>query len=134
MRGIIREWFLYLLSLYVLDYVFSFIFIANRSVLIAAGTSLFLLNTIGRPILKILWLPINIVTLGLFSWVINIVVILIVIYLVPGFRITALDTQAIQIGRLFVPAINLRLQWTYIAFTFILAWTISLLRWLLIED
>lgn len=134
MRWLIREWFLYLASLFVLDYFFTWILISNRESLLAAATLLFLLNTIGKPILKILWLPINIITLGLFSWVLNIIVILIVILLIPGFHMSAFELPAFTIWRFAVPEIHLKLFWTYFVFSFILSWMVGFLRWLLVEE
>jgi putative membrane protein len=44
-------------------------------------------NAIIKPILVILTLPINVMTLGLFSLVINAIVVLIVDAIVPGFAV-----------------------------------------------
>lgn len=46
-----------------------------------------LLNLLVKPVLKILTLPINIITLGLFSLVINAIIVLIAAQFVPGFII-----------------------------------------------
>lgn len=46
-----------------------------------------ILNTIVKPILHLLALPITILTLGLFALVINAVVILLVDAIVPGFSV-----------------------------------------------
>ena len=45
------------------------------------------LNAVVKPILMILTLPINILTLGLFSVVINLIILLLVEALVPGFAL-----------------------------------------------
>lgn len=55
--------------------------------LIVAAIVMALLDTLVRPILKLLFLPINVVTLGLFGWVINAALLWLVTYLVPGFQI-----------------------------------------------
>ena len=44
-------------------------------------------NTFIKPVLLILTLPINILTLGLFTFVINALMVLIVDSLVPGFKV-----------------------------------------------
>lgn len=134
MRSIIREWFLHLVSLYLLDSVFSFIQIRNVAILLSAATTLYVLNTIGKPFLKILWLPINIITLGLFAWVLNIIVIVLVVLLVPGFSISPFHLSSIQLGRFIIPEITLKLIWTYFLFTFLLAWTLSFFHWLLVVE
>jgi putative membrane protein len=51
-----------------------------------------LLNTFMRPILIILTLPINILTLGLFTLVINALLILATSAIVPGFQVKGLFT------------------------------------------
>lgn len=45
------------------------------------------INLILKPILVILTLPITIVTLGMFAFVINALLVLLVNYLVPGFKV-----------------------------------------------
>ena len=46
-----------------------------------------IVNTILKPILVILTLPINLLTLGLFTLVINAVLVLLVSAVVPGFHV-----------------------------------------------
>ncbi len=50
------------------------------------------LNLFIRPILLVLTLPINILTLGLFSLVVNAILVLLASYLVPGFAIAGFWT------------------------------------------
>lgn len=45
------------------------------------------INAFLRPILILLTLPINVLTLGLFTFVINALLILLVAQIVPGFRV-----------------------------------------------
>ncbi|OGK21280.1 hypothetical protein A3C23_02095 [Candidatus Roizmanbacteria bacterium RIFCSPHIGHO2_02_FULL_37_13b] len=54
-----------------------------------------LLNTFVKPILKILTLPITILTLGLFSLIINALIILVVDRFVPGFSVNGLFAAVI---------------------------------------
>ena len=50
------------------------------------------LNLFIRPLLLILTLPINVLTLGLFSLVINALLVLIASYVVPGFIVSGFWT------------------------------------------
>ncbi|MEP7167580.1 MAG: phage holin family protein [Candidatus Woesebacteria bacterium] len=133
MRGIVRQWLLYILALYLLDSFFGWVTISDRNILLVTGTAFFLLNTIGKPILKILWLPINIITLGLFSWVMSIAVVVLVILFVPGFHISAAEFSSVQIGQFVIPEIHLKMFWTYFLFSFLLAWSVDLLGWIFTE-
>ena len=61
--------------------------IADLKTAIIVALVLALLNTFLKPILVLLTIPITIITLGLFLLVINIVIIYLAAYLVPGFEI-----------------------------------------------
>ena len=73
----------------------------NWVTLFIAGTVLTLLNKIVKPILKILFLPINIVTLGLFSTVINVLILWMATYFVPGFVILPVVIMGIHLNQFF---------------------------------
>lgn len=47
-----------------------------------------IVNTTIVPVLQVLTLPLNILTLGLFSLIINVLMVLLVARLVPGFEIS----------------------------------------------
>lgn len=51
-----------------------------------------LINTFIKPILIILTLPINLMTLGLFTFVVNALLILLVSNIVPGFSVSSFWT------------------------------------------
>ena len=48
-----------------------------------------IVNTLIKPVLLLLAFPINLLTFGLFAWVINALMILLVDYLVPGFSVAS---------------------------------------------
>jgi putative membrane protein len=54
---------------------------------LVAAVVLGALNLLVRPILYLLTLPITVITLGLFSLVINAIMVLCTTYLVPGFSV-----------------------------------------------
>ncbi|MFA5916714.1 MAG: phage holin family protein [Candidatus Gracilibacteria bacterium] len=45
------------------------------------------INTFIKPVIILLTLPINILTIGLFTFVINALIIMFVSYLIPGFKV-----------------------------------------------
>ena len=59
----------------------------NINILLIAALALTLINIILRPIIKALLLPINIITLGLTGWLVNVVILFIATYIVPDFSI-----------------------------------------------
>jgi len=61
--------------------------VASTTTAIIVAIVLGILNTFLKPVLQILALPITIMTLGLFYFVVNVFIIYIATYLVSGFSI-----------------------------------------------
>ncbi|HNV44923.1 phage holin family protein [Candidatus Woesebacteria bacterium] len=69
--------------------------------LILAGVVMTLLEKTIKPILKFLFLPINIVTLGFFSIIINVFILWLVTYFVPGFNIEPMIIFGLPLNQFF---------------------------------
>ncbi|HPX94287.1 MAG TPA: phage holin family protein [Candidatus Moranbacteria bacterium] len=89
MRPVIH-WFLSTLAVMIAAYILpdEAIFVQSFFVALVVAVVLGFLNTIIKPILIILTLPIEIVTLGLFTFVINAFLVMVTSAIVPGFHIT----------------------------------------------
>lgn len=84
--NILLHWILSAVSIGVAAYLVPTAYVTTQGALIAAVV-LGALNLFIRPVLIILTLPINIVTLGLFSLVINAVLVMMASVVVPGFTV-----------------------------------------------
>jgi putative membrane protein len=80
-------WLANILSLAVADWIFSGVHIDGIWPLVIGGAVLGIANTIVKPILTILTLPLVLVTLGLFLFVINILMLLLTEWIAPDFSI-----------------------------------------------
>jgi putative membrane protein len=98
---LLRPFIVTALSLWLLSYLLPTINITNWVALIAASLVMVLLNSLVKPVLKLVFLPINIVTLGLFSVVINVVLLWLVTYLVPGFEISNMIVLGFHLNQFF---------------------------------
>lgn len=78
------------ISLVIISRLFDNIYIAGFMTALWASAIFGLANTIVKPILVILTLPINILTLGLFTFVVNGIVLKLSAGIVPGFRVGTL--------------------------------------------
>ncbi len=76
-----------ILAVWVVAYIVPGIHYVSWMALVIFAIVLAILNTILKPVLKIITLPINIITLGLFGVVINAVMILLAARLVNGFSV-----------------------------------------------
>ena len=91
---ILFHWIVSALAIGIAAYLIPRVEVTLQGALIAAVV-LGALNLFIRPILFILTLPINILTLGLFSIVINAVLVLLASSLVPGFVVGGFWTAVI---------------------------------------
>ena len=102
----------------------------NFQVLILAAAALGLVNMIVRPIVKLVTLPINLLTLGIFSWVINVLMLYLVTRLIPGFEVLAFHFEGFAYQGLAIQPMEVGLLSSYILSSFIIGLLTSILGWL----
>jgi putative membrane protein len=90
---LILRWVLITFAITITSYILPFIEISGETVMkkvgiaFLAGFILGLVNTLIKPVIKLLTIPINILTLGLFNIIINAGMLWIVDYFVDNFKI-----------------------------------------------
>ncbi len=87
MGAILRGFLSSTLTLLLLAWLVPAVQFSNWVTLAVAALVLLFLQSIVKPILKVLFLPVTFVTFGLFSIVINVLIIWLATFLVPGFVI-----------------------------------------------
>lgn len=92
---IIGELIINVLALFVVEYIIpGFVLVDIQSAIVAAIV-IGIVNTFIRPVLHIIALPISILTLGIFAFLINVALLWMVASIVPGFEIDGFVTAAI---------------------------------------
>jgi len=84
---LIIRWFINTLGVLIAAYLIPNIVVANWWTAMWLVLLLGLINAVIKPILIVLTLPINILTLGLFTWVINAGMVLLASSLLKGFDV-----------------------------------------------
>lgn len=87
MRGIALRWVILTLAILLAAYVVDGITVSGPGAAFFAAAMLGILNAFLRPILLILTLPINILTFGLFTFVINALLLKMASGVIPGFDV-----------------------------------------------
>ncbi len=87
MNGLLIRWLILTVSILICAYLIDGIHVAGFFSAFVAAAFLGVLNALLRPLLVLLTLPINILTLGLFTFVINAVLLLMVSGVVTGLEI-----------------------------------------------
>ena len=86
---ILIHWLISALAIVIAAYIIPGVTLSGFSAALIVALVLGILNAILRPILIVLTLPINILTLGLFTLVINTAIIMLVDRLVGGFSVAS---------------------------------------------
>lgn len=87
MIGLLIRWLVLTAAILAAAYMLDGITVTGFGSALAAAAILGVLNVILRPIIIILTLPVNILTLGLFTFVINAALLMLVSALIPGFDV-----------------------------------------------
>ena len=108
---LLLAWLANIVSLIVADWMFDGVSIERWWPLLLGAAVLGLANTIIKPILTLLTLPLVIVTLGLFYFVINVLMLALAEWIAPDFSIDGFWTY---IGATIVVSIvNWAMYWIY---------------------
>lgn len=82
---ILINWVLSAMAIFTAAYVLPGVEVDDFVTALVVAVILGVINAIVKPVILILTLPINVITLGLFTFVINALLILLVGFIVPGF-------------------------------------------------
>ena len=102
--GILIRWTILTVSIIIASYLLEGIRISSFFSAFFAAAALGILNALFRPILLILTLPINVLTLGLFTFIINALMLKMVSGIIPGFDVQGFWTAVI--GSLIISVIS----------------------------
>lgn len=90
MTSILVSWLATAIALLIGDRALSGVFVGGIAPALVAAAVLGLVNVTVKPILFVLTLPITLLTLGLFTFVLNAMMLGLVAWLAPGFAVTGL--------------------------------------------
>ncbi len=101
----LARWLISALSIYIITYLPVGITVVSFKSTIVAAAILGIVNVVIKPILVILTLPINIMTLGLFTFIINGITLIITSSIVNGFDVK--NIFAAIIGSILISMVNM---------------------------
>ncbi len=131
MKAFLRHIYKNLLSLYFVDIIFpGFSLPHTTNSLLSAAFVWLILNKIVKPIIKLLLLPINLITLGLFSWAISVITLLLLQYFVESININAFYFPGVSYQGFTIPAFNINLLFSYLITAILLNLVSNTISWL----
>jgi len=115
MKALIRHTLINLLVIYLVDACYpGFSVLHDTKTLITAAIIWLLLNKIVRPVIKLLLLPINLITLNLFSWVVGLITLFLLPLIVAGIKISPYDFPGFSYQGFSLPPFHLNLFLSFV--------------------
>jgi putative membrane protein len=108
MKGLLLRWLILTLAIMTAAYLFSGIHVSGFGSAFFAAMVLGILNAFFRPILFILTLPINVLTLGLFTFVINALLLMMTSGIIGGLVVEGFGSALF--GSLIISLVSLLLS------------------------
>ena len=132
MQSLLRALFRNCLILYFAYLLYpGIIFDGHLYTLLMAGITLTILNRFIKPILKLLLLPINLITLGVFRWLINVITLFILSLVVSGYHLAAYQFVGFTYQGFVAPPLYLNLFFSFVVASTIITLLGNLIKWLL---
>lgn len=131
MKTLLRAYLYSLFTLWIATFLIDSFDIKGgiTSYLYTAGI-LSILTLLVRPILKVIMFPINLITFGVFSWVINVIILYLVVKLTPYVQISSWNFPGLVLNTITISSYNLNLWQTFIVTSLLIGIIVNLLLWL----
>jgi putative membrane protein len=95
MAALLIAWIANSLAILAVSYLFAGVEVASPTDAFIAGGVLSIINALVKPILVLLTLPLTLLTLGLFYFVINAFCLALTAWLLPGFMLSGVFTTIV---------------------------------------
>ncbi|MBI2590985.1 MAG: phage holin family protein [Candidatus Blackburnbacteria bacterium] len=130
MKRFLRSFFIHILVVWFVANNFGGISYQNNIQYLALGAlALTLADSLLKPLINLLLLPFNLVTLGLFRWVSGVITLYVATTLVRGFSIVAFTYPGFQSNMFIIPAMTFSAFAAFIVVSFVISVISSFLFW-----
>ena len=131
MLGIIRSILFYSVGLFLLYLWLPGLHIRGGiEIYMLGGVALTAMNILIKPLLHIISLPVTILTLGLFSFIINAGILFLLTKFIPQISIQAFTLPSYAYKMIHTPQIGLSLPLSFLFVAFMLSFLVTILQWI----
>lgn len=132
MRSIIKTLAVNTAALYILSLAIPAItFSGGFKTYLTAAFVLLLLNFLVKPVLNLILLPLNILTLGMFRWVTSTIILWLGSVFVQGLHIGVFLFAGFSYQGIMLPPMELSVFWTTVVAAFLFSIATSFLEWII---
>lgn len=131
MKTILRYFLINLVSLWLTTRVISGLtYTGGLKSLILGGAVFMLINLILVPLLKILLLPLNLLTLGIFAWITNVLALYALTTVISDFQLVPYTFPGFNFNGLIIPEYELSPFLVAVVASFLIGVITHFLQWL----
>lgn len=132
MKKILRAFVFNLVSLWLASLVLKGIkFSDGQKTILLASASLTLVNILIKPLINLLLLPVNLLTLGIFRGLVNILCLYLVTFFIPQMSFNGFTFPGFSFQGFLIPEMYLSSFWVLVLASFIISLLNSLFYWLI---
>lgn len=134
MKTLLRYFLINLISLYLTTrYLPGLTYTGGIKSLLFGAAVFMMINFILVPLLKILFLPLNLLTLGLFAWLINVLALYALTTIVSAFVLMPFHFAGANVAGVLLPEMELTTFWVAVVASFMISIITNFLQWLVIK-
>lgn len=100
------------------------------STLALAAITLAIFNLLVKPVINLLLLPINLLTLGMFRWVVNVIILYLLTTVISNFSLRGFLFPGFSYQNFSFAPVFISSFWNTVLTSFFLSFVLSLLYWL----
>lgn len=131
MKGIAKNTIFNAMSLYILSQLISGVKIMGGfQAVLLSGLILTILNIVLKPIISLFSMPLNMITLGLFSFITNAILLYILTIFVPNISVSSFTFNGYSFAGFIVPVIKFNTIYAFIVSAAVLSLIINFFKWL----
>lgn len=131
MKTLLRYFLINLVSLFLTTrYLPGLTYTGGLKSLFLGAVVFMLINFILVPLIKILFLPLNMLTLGLFSWVVNVLALYALTTIVADFVLLPYNFAGATIFGVIIPEVQLTPFWVAVVASLMIGIITNFLQWL----
>lgn len=131
MKTLLRHFLINFVSLYVTTTLIPGLTYSGGFESLAFGAFVFMLiNWFMVPLLKLLFLPLNILTVGIFAWVINVIALYVLTSVVSDFSLAPYFFPGASFFGVTIPAMELTTFWVAVVASFMIGVITHFFQWL----
>jgi len=131
LKNYLRLFLINFLALWLLGcFMLGIEFLNGYQTIALTALVLTVLSTLVKPLIKILLIPVNLLTLGAFRWLVNVITLWLVTLIVPQFKIGSFVFQGLDWNGFMIPSFFIAKFWVFVLASFFISLVTSFVLWL----